>query len=200
MAGDRRFRGCGCTGPCDEKNRCVCVNAGRECAPGLCLGCHDTATDSEPFWVCRNMDLQVDHRKITFLAPSSTHGFGLFAGEDIAQGEYIVEYTGELIQDDEERHRSAIYGPLKTSYIYNGAENETGSELIDSYSYGNEARFINQHKVKENCGAENKIVRGRHRIKIIAKKNIKRGAELFLNYGEGYTILDSDCDTVMGEK
>lgn len=36
-------------------------------------------------------------------------GRGIIAGRDFARGEYVVEYSGELINFDEARKREAIY-------------------------------------------------------------------------------------------
>jgi histone-lysine N-methyltransferase EZH2 len=45
-------------------------------------------------------------------------GWGCFIGEDVEKGEFIAEYVGELISQEEVERRARIYDRVKTSYIF----------------------------------------------------------------------------------
>ena len=100
----------------------------------------------------------------------SSAGLGLFTLEDIKKGSYILDYTGELITQEEADRRGG-------RYLF-----EINSKwTIDGKGRENKARYIN-HSCDPNC--ETDIV-GR-RVKISAIKNIKAGEELTYDYGEEY--------------
>lgn len=49
---------------------------------------------------------------------SDIAGFGCFIAEPCEKGEFIAEYTGEVITHDEAERRGMIYDEFKTSYIF----------------------------------------------------------------------------------
>lgn len=123
---------------------------------------------------------------------SGIHGFGLFAKTDISQGTKIIEYVGEKITKAESDRR----GPKLVEYAKN--HHELGAvyifELnqrydIDGHVDYNAAKFIN-HSCDPNCEAE--IIRGH--IWIRALRDLKKGEELFYNYGYSLdTFEDHPC-------
>ncbi len=102
----------------------------------------------------------------------SSAGLGLFAGEDIAKGQLIIEYTGERISDEEADRRGGKYLFIVTDKI-----------VIDGKGRENTARYIN-HACKPNAEAEHD--EEDDRIYIRAKKNIKAGEEITYHYGKDY--------------
>ncbi len=106
---------------------------------------------------------------------SGVHGKGVFAVQDIAEGETIMEYVGEVISWDEaqERHPHDPTDPNHTFYF----SLEDGN-VIDALYGGNSSRWIN-HSCDGNCEADE--VEGRVYIK--ALRNIAAGEELNYDYG-----------------
>lgn len=97
-------------------------------------------------------------------------GMGLFARTPIAEGDFILEYTGRHIPSKEADE-------LDTKYLF-----EIDSEwTIDGSPRSNTARYIN-HACSPNCEAD--IRDGK--ILIFAVRDIADGAELTIDYGDEY--------------
>jgi SET domain-containing protein len=110
---------------------------------------------------------------------SEVHGKGVFAVTDIPKNTQIIEYTGERIswKVAEERHPHDPQQPNHTFYF--GLED---GSTIDAKYGGNEAMWIN-HSCKPNCQALEEDFGKTTRVFLYAKKNIKKGEELFYDYG-----------------
>lgn len=74
-------------------------------------------------------------------------GWGLIASENIAKGEFIIEYVGEMINKRECDRRIQIKEKNNDDNYY---VVPAGDIYIDSNRKGNDARFIN-HSCKPNC-------------------------------------------------
>ena len=107
---------------------------------------------------------------------SGVHGKGVYALADIAAGERIIEYTGEVITWDEaqERHPHDPADPNHTFYFH-----IDDGHVIDAKFGGNSARWIN-HSCDPNCEAEET---DGGRVFIRALRDIAAGEELFYDYG-----------------
>ena len=97
-------------------------------------------------------------------------GFGLFAQEDIPKGEFVIEYFGREISN-EEQYTS------KSKYLFEINSKKT----IDGTIRQNIARYIN-HSCRPNCEVE--IKKGK--ILIFSKRKIKANEELAYDYGKEY--------------
>ena len=106
---------------------------------------------------------------------SGVHGKGVFALEDIAEGEVLIEYIGEVIgwQEAQDRHPHDPKQPNHTFYFHVDED-----RVIDAKHGGNSARWIN-HSCDPNCFADE--IDGR--IFITALRNIHAGEELNYDYG-----------------
>jgi len=100
-------------------------------------------------------------------------GLGLFADEPLKQGDFVIEYKGKKIP-------TTIADTLGTKYLF---------EIDDVWTidgndakHANEARYIN-HSCKPNCEAE---IDEYGRVLISAIKDIRKGEELYYDYGEEY--------------
>ncbi|KRX90199.1 Histone-lysine N-methyltransferase ash1 [Trichinella pseudospiralis] len=113
-----------------------------------------------------------------FLAGSK--GLGLKTRQDILKDEFIVEFVGEVITSKENCRRNKQQMRWANTHQY--PMQLTGGLVIDATSFGNAARFIN-HSCDPNCRAEKWMVEGRHRLAIVANRNISKGEELTLDYG-----------------
>lgn len=97
-------------------------------------------------------------------------GLGLFALENIPKDTLIVEYTGEVISNDEADRRGG-------KYLF-----EINSKwTIDGKSRTNTARYVN-HSCRPN--AESDTI-GK-KVKYFAKRTIKAGEEITVDYGKEY--------------
>ena len=112
---------------------------------------------------------------------SSIHGSGIVATASIKKNKKIIEYIGEIISKKEGDRRSAErikkYLNKKNEgsvYVF-----ELNSKYdIDGSPKYNKARFIN-HSCNPNCEVD--IIK--NQIWISSIKNIKKGEELFYDYG-----------------
>ncbi|WP_369662505.1 SET domain-containing protein [Variovorax sp. V15] len=106
---------------------------------------------------------------------SDVHGNGVFAVQDLAEGETLIEYKGEVISWKEalRRHPHDPTQPNHTFYFH-----IDDGRVIDGNVKGNDARWIN-HSCEPNCEADE--VDGRVYIK--ALRNIAAGEELNYDYG-----------------
>ncbi len=106
---------------------------------------------------------------------SGVHGKGVFAVTDIAEGEAIIEYVGEIIswEEAQAKHPHDPSDPNHTFYFHIDEQ-----RVIDAKLGGNSSRWIN-HACDPNCEADE--VDGRIFIK--ALRNIPAGEELHYDYG-----------------
>jgi hypothetical protein len=106
---------------------------------------------------------------------SGVHGKGVFALQDIAEGETLIEYVGEIISWDEaqDRHPHDPNDPNHTFYFHVNED-----KVIDALHGGNSSRWIN-HSCDPNCEADEQ----NERIFIKALRNIQAGEELNYDYG-----------------
>ena len=114
------------------------------------------------------------HRRIQ-TRRSGVHGKGVFAVQNIAKGQNIIEYVGEVISwtEAQRRHPHDPSDPNHTFYFHVDEKH-----VIDALYGGNSSRWIN-HSCNPNCEADE--VDGRVFIK--ALRNIKAGEELNYDYG-----------------
>ena len=106
---------------------------------------------------------------------SGIHGKGVFAVQPLAEGEAVIEYTGEIISWREalRRHPHDPGDPNHTFYFH-----IDDKHVIDAKHGGNAARWIN-HACSPNCEADEQA----GRVFIRALRNIGAGEELFYDYG-----------------
>jgi uncharacterized protein len=112
---------------------------------------------------------------------SGVHGRGVYAARAIKAGEKIIEYKGERISWKEADRRPAS-DPNDPHHTFLFALDD-GKHVIDAAVGGNSARWIN-HSCDPNCETE-ETEDGR--VFIQAMRDIRRGEELFYDYG---LILD----------
>ena len=106
---------------------------------------------------------------------SGVHGKGVFAVQDLAEGETLIEYIGEVVTWKEalRRHPHDPKDPNHTFYFHIDEKH-----VIDAKYGGNSSRWIN-HSCHPNCEADEEG----SRVFIKALRNIKAGEELFYDYG-----------------
>jgi len=97
-------------------------------------------------------------------------GLGLFAAENVSEGDFVIEYTGEKITHAQANERRGKYlFTLNSRYV------------IDGRGRKNLARYIN-HSCEPNCEV---IIEGSE-INVYAVRSVKPGEELTYDYGQEY--------------
>ncbi|GKY92432.1 hypothetical protein MPSEU_000213700 [Mayamaea pseudoterrestris] len=110
---------------------------------------------------------------------SSIHAWGVFADEDIAAEEMIIEYKGVLISNTVAEKREKLYEVEKigSDYMFR----IDSHSVCDATKEGNVARFINA-SCDPNCYTKIITIDGTKRIVIYSKRAVVAGEELAYDY------------------
>ena len=158
---DQRARGCGA----DCLNRLMY----QECSPQMC----------ECGEVCSNQRIQ-KHDWSPGLERFMTgdRGWGIRTTESIKTGEFILEYIGEVVSEQEFKHRMT---ERYTNDQHHYCLNLDSGTVIDGYRMGNEGRFVN-HSCEPNCEMQKWSVNGVYRIALFSLRDILPNEELTYDY------------------
>lgn len=123
-------------------------------------------------------------KKLVKFDRSAIHGWGLYAEQNIAASDMIIEYVGEKVRQAVANIRELRYDKqgMGSSYLFR-IDDDT---VVDATKKGGIARFIN-HSCAPNCTAKIVRVDDEMRIAIYAKTEIKKGDEL--TYGKWSTAV-----------
>ncbi|XP_051849806.1 histone-lysine N-methyltransferase ASH1L isoform X2 [Antechinus flavipes] len=165
---------CNCKKPDDgDRKGCMddCLNRMifAECSPNTCP-CGEQ---------CCNQRIQ-RHEWVQCLERfrAEEKGWGIRTKEPLKAGQFIIEYLGEVVSEQEFRNRMIEqYHNHSDHYCLN----LDSGMVIDSYRMGNEARFIN-HSCNPNCEMQKWSVNGVYRIGLYALKDMPAGTELTYDY------------------
>lgn len=128
---------------------------------------------------------------------------GLYAGEDIEKGTFLIDYAGHVSITLGDEHDTN-----KSSYLLNLFHSEEHMLYIDvdAARAGNEARFLNDFHGVPGADAPNcqfwpyyDTVTGEKRIGIKTIREVTTGQELLVDYGGKYFAADSSDDSDMHE-
>ncbi|GMF49209.1 unnamed protein product [Phytophthora fragariaefolia] len=193
-----RFPGCHCeVGQC-RTAECPCYFASRECNPDVCISCgacelpvvmadpkSNTKTVAQ-LKICGNVNIMRGKMRKIGVSASNTHGWGAYALENVKKGEFMYEYTGSLLSQDEAERRGNVYDKTTISFLFDLNEDS----VVDATRKGNKSKFANHDSADPKCFARIMLVNGDHRIGIYAKQDITAGDELFFDYGYSGVIPD----------
>ncbi|KAG8661490.1 histone-lysine N-methyltransferase ASHH3 isoform X2 [Manihot esculenta] len=161
---------------------------GRDCHCGMLLS--SCSTGCRCGSSCLNKPFQHRPVKKMKLVQTEKCGAGIVADEDIAQGEFVIEYVGEVIDDKtcEERLWNMKHRGETNFYLC-----EINRDMVIDATYkGNKSRYIN-HSCSPNTEMQKWIIDGETRIGIFATRDIKKGEHLTYDYQFVQFGADQDC-------
>lgn len=170
---------------CDEDTDCINRLTLIECTNGLCSYCGDD---------CQNQRFQKQEYADIAVFRTEKKGYGVRAEANISANQFIYEYKGEVIEEEEFRDRLIDYDEKKFKHFY-FMMLQTG-EFIDATLKGSLARFCN-HSCNPNAYVNKWVVAGRLRMGIFAKRKIFKGEEITFDYNVdryGATAQKCYCD------
>ncbi|KAK7904576.1 hypothetical protein WMY93_017183 [Mugilogobius chulae] len=128
---------------------------------------------------CCNQDFTKRLYPDTKIIKTPGKGWGLISLRDIKKGEFVNEYIGELI-DEEECHSRIKYAQENniTNFYMLTIDKD---RIIDAGPKGNYSRFMN-HSCQPNCETQKWTVNGDTRVGLFAVRDIPTGTELTFNY------------------
>nr|XP_048716837.1 histone-lysine N-methyltransferase, H3 lysine-36 specific isoform X6 [Caretta caretta] len=176
--------------PCGLDSECINRMLLYECHPLVC-----------PAWGrCQNQCFSKRQYPEVEIFRTLARGWGLQAKRDIKKGEFVNEYVGELIDEEECRARIRYAQEHDITNFYMLTLDK--DRIIDAGPKGNYARFMN-HCCQPNCETQKWSVNGDTRVGLFALVNIKAGTELTFNYnleclGNGKTVCKCGAPNCSG--
>ncbi|KAG6953180.1 hypothetical protein JG688_00012953 [Phytophthora aleatoria] len=179
-------------------SECPCYFAARECDPDVCTSCgaselpviiadeESKGKTAAQLKTCGNVNIMRGQMRKIGVSASETHGWGAYAMESVKKGEFLYEYTGSLLSQDEAERRGNVYDKTTISFLFDLNEDS----VVDATRKGNKSKFANHDSGDPKCFARIMLVNGDHRIGIYAKQDITAGDELFFDYGYSGVIPD----------
>ncbi|XP_040270696.1 histone-lysine N-methyltransferase NSD3 isoform X3 [Bufo bufo] len=176
--------------PCGLDSQCLNRMLLYECHPQVCPAGE----------YCQNQSFTKRLYPETEIFRTDKRGWGLRCKRDIRKGEFVNEYVGELIDEEECRLRLKRSHENGVTHFY--LLTVTKDRIIDAGPKGNYSRFMN-HSCNPNCETQKWTVNGDIRVGLFALCDIPQGAELTFNYnldclGNGRTECHCGADNCSG--
>ncbi|XP_054437830.1 histone-lysine N-methyltransferase NSD2 [Pteronotus mesoamericanus] len=181
--------------PCGIDSQCLNRMLMFECHPQVCPAGE----------ACQNQCFSKRQYPETQIVRTDGKGWGLVAKRDIRKGEFVNEYVGELIDEEEcmARIRRAHENDITHFYMLTIDKDR----IIDAGPKGNYSRFMN-HSCQPNCETLKWTVNGDTRVGLFAVCDIPAGTELTFNYnldclGNEKTVCRcgaSNCSGFLGDR
>lgn len=128
---------------------------------------------------CRNQRFQQREYARVSVIKTEKKGYGLRADADLRPGDFIFEYIGEVINEQQFRRRMIQYDEEGIKHFYFMSLSK--GEFVDATKKGNLGRFCN-HSCNPNCYVDKWVIGDKLRMGIFAERKIKAGEELVFNY------------------
>lgn len=120
---------------------------------------------------------------------SATVGYGVFAYKAIKKGDFIAEYTGEVVLKES-------VSDTDYCWAYPPCSNDGKPLSCDSKYKGNEMRYVN-HSYNPNVMMKYILVDNIWHVCYLATEDIPAGKQLLVNYGDSYWNTRSvPCQTL----
>ncbi|XP_067326729.1 histone-lysine N-methyltransferase NSD3 isoform X3 [Anolis sagrei] len=176
--------------PCGLESECLNRMLQYECHPQVCPAGER----------CQNQCFTKRLYPEAEIIKTDRRGWGLRTKRNIKKGEFVNEYVGELI--DEEECRLRIKRAHENSVTNFYMLTVTKDRIIDAGPKGNYSRFMN-HSCHPNCETQKWTVNGDVRVGLFAVSDIPAGMELTFNYnldclGNGRTECHCGADNCSG--
>ncbi len=106
-------------------------------------------------------------------------GYGFFAECTLKPGDYIIEFTGKIIESFKLSKKNWSWGYRRVNDIGDFPH----STCVDSTHGGNEAGFINHSETSNNVSTQKVFFENSWHQIYVATKAIKKGEQFLINYG-----------------
>eukprot|EP00798_Chlamydomonas_sp_ICE-L_P026106 gene26106-11820_t len=159
---------------CGPNDDCLNRSLMIECTPGCC-----PVGDA-----CQNQRIQRQQFPKRELLEAGDKGCGLFAAQELVEGDMAAIYVGEITNMEEAMRRRYMYSLKGVRHFYMMSLEQ--DEVVDATRRGGIARFAN-HSCAPNCSTEKWAVRGEMVVALTAQKKIQPGEEITYDY-QYYTI------------
>ncbi|MED6294269.1 hypothetical protein CHARACLAT_019420, partial [Characodon lateralis] len=179
--------------PCGMDSECINRMLLYECHPQVCPAGEK----------CLNQAFTKRQYSQVEIFRTLSRGWGLRCVHGIKKGQFVTEYVGEVIGEEEcrSRIRHAQENDICNFYMLTLDKDR----IIDAGPKGNEARFMN-HSCQPNCETQKWTVSGDTRVGLFALVDITAGTELTFNYnleclGNGKTVCkcgSPNCSGFLG--
>ncbi|XP_078121806.1 uncharacterized protein nsd1b isoform X2 [Sander vitreus] len=176
--------------PCGMDSECINRMLLYECHPQVCPAGER----------CLNQAFTKRQYSQVEIFRTLSRGWGLRCVHDIKKGQFVSEYVGEVI--DEEECRSRIRHAQENDICNFYMLTLDKDRIIDAGPKGNEARFMN-HCCQPNCETQKWTVSGDTRVGLFALVDVAAGTELTFNYnleclGNGKTVCKCGAPNCSG--
>ncbi|XP_068457235.1 uncharacterized protein nsd1b [Clinocottus analis] len=176
--------------PCGMDSECINRMLLYECHPQVCPAGER----------CLNQAFSKRQYSQVEIFRTLSRGWGLRCVHDIKKGQFVSEYVGEVI--DEEECRSRIRHAQETDICNFYMLTLDKDRIIDAGPKGNEARFMN-HCCQPNCETQKWTVSGDTRVGLFSLVDVAAGTELTFNYnleclGNGKTVCKCGAPNCSG--
>ncbi|GJQ75891.1 putative histone-lysine N-methyltransferase [Trypoxylus dichotomus] len=162
---------------CDPKNKNPC-GADSDCLNRLLL----TECDPEVCPAgekCQNQNFEKRNYPPLIPYKTETRGWGLKSLEPLKKGQFVIEYVGEMIDEQEYQRRiNKMHEQKEENYYFLTIDKD---RMLDAGPKGNVARFMN-HSCQPNCETQKWTVNGDTRVGLFAMDDIPANTELTFNY------------------
>ncbi|XP_072913947.1 histone-lysine N-methyltransferase NSD3 isoform X1 [Hemitrygon akajei] len=176
--------------PCGLDSECLNRILMYECHPSVCPAGEK----------CQNQCFTKRLYPETELVRTDVRGWGLRTKVDIKKGQFVTEYVGELIDEEECRNRIKHAHEANVTNFY--LLTLTKDRIIDAGPKGNFSRFMN-HSCNPNCETQKWTVMGDTRVGLFALCDVRADSELTFNYnldclGNGKTVCKCGAPNCSG--
>ncbi|XP_066478512.1 histone-lysine N-methyltransferase NSD2 [Tiliqua scincoides] len=155
--------------PCGLDSECLNRMLMYECHPQVCPAGER----------CQNQCFTKRQYPETKIIKTDGKGWGLVAKRDIKKGEFVNEYVGEVIDEEECMARIKYAHENDITHFYMLTIDK--DRIIDAGPKGNYSRFMN-HSCQPNCETLKWTVHGDTRVGLFAVCDIPAETELTFNY------------------
>lgn len=154
---------------CGADSDCINRLTNVECVDGECsCGAH-----------CQNQRFQRNQMADISIFLTKHKGYGMRANCDIPANTFIIEYKGEVIDEQAYKLRKQKYAREGIKHFYFMMIQD--GQIIDATKKGSLGRFCN-HSCDPNAYVEKWVVNKRYRMGIFAKRKIHKGEEITFDY------------------